>query len=289
MNKILVTGSSGYIGSKLVAALREQGNEVEEFDRPYDICNERQVIKAIKGKGVVYHLAALAEIVYTDQHPQETFETNIIGANIMARECRNEGVLLNFVSTCCIYGDPLETPSVEDRLINPTDLYAMSKASGEYIVKMWGLKGLKYNILRFGTVYGQSTDKNMRSDMAIQKFLQAAVDKREIMITGDGTQNRNFIHIDDLISGLLLVNEKGVIGETINFAGSEKISIQDIANYALGFGVTGTTNTLPRKDDFHDQDVSNEKAKRLLGWQPKVKFDDGIKEMYQWLTQQNNG
>jgi len=285
--KILITGGKGYIGAKLVQALKGKGHEIEVFDRPYDVCNERQVIKAIKGKDVVYHLAALAEINYTDEHPQETFETNIIGANIMARECCKAGAVLNFVSTCCIYGEPLETPSVEDGLINPTDLYAMSKAGGEYIVKMWGLKGLKFNILRFGTVYGQSTDKEMRQDMAIQKFLQAAIEKKGINITGDGTQNRNFIHIDDLVNGLVLVNEKKVIGETINFAGSEKISIQDIANYALGFGVTGITNIAPRKDDFHDQDVSNEKAKRLLGWQPQIYFDEGIKSMYQWLKQQS--
>jgi UDP-glucose 4-epimerase len=286
MKKILVTGGKGYIGSKLVKALEANGHSVKIFDKPLDVCNEKQIDAAIKGMDVVYHLAALAEIKYTTEHPEETFDVNIIGGKNIARACLKHGAVLNFVSTCCIYGNPLETPSVEDRLINPTDLYAMSKAAGEWIVKMWGLKGLKFNILRFGTVYGQSTDKEMRGDMAIQKFLKAAIEKKGIYITGDGSQNRNFIHIDDLVNGLVLVNEKNVIGETINFAGSEKISIQEIANYAMGFGVTGVTNTIPRQDDFHDQDVSNEKALRLLGWKPQVKFEDGIKDMYEWLCQQ---
>lgn len=284
--KIICTGGKGYIGSKLVLALQEKGHEVKTFDLPLDIRNERQVEYAIKGQDVVYHLAALAEINYTTEHPQETFDVNIVGANNIARVCQEKGVLLNFVSTCCIYGNPLEIPSVEDRLINPSDLYAMSKAAGEWIIKMWGLKGLKYNILRFGTVYGQSIKKEMRMDMAIQKFLEAAKNKQAIHITGDGTQNRNFIHIDDLIRGLVLVNEKSVSGETINFAGKEKVSIQEIANYAMKFGVTGITNTIPRKDDFHDQDVSNEKAKKLLGWEPQISFKDGINNFYSWLKQQ---
>lgn len=281
----LVTGSLGYIGSKLVLALEEKGNKVKGFDRPLDIRNERQVEAAVKGMDEVYHLAALAQIKYTDEHPDETFETNVVGANVMAKMCAKHGVKLHFVSTCCIYGEPLEKPSVEDGLINPTDLYAMSKAAGEYVVKMWGLKGLKYNILRFGTVYGQSTDKEMRADMAIQKFLEAAKEKRGINITGDGTQNRNFIHIDDLVRGLVLVSEKGITGETINFAGKENTSINEIADYALGFGVVGITTTEPRKDDFHDQDVSNAKAKRLLNWEPEIRFEDGIKGFYEWLCQ----
>ena len=138
----LVTGSLGYIGSKFVLALEEKGNKVKGFDRPLDIRNERQVEAAVKGMDEVYHLAALAQIKYTDEHPDETFETNVVGANVMAKMCAKHGVKLHFVSTCCIYGEPLEKPSVEDGLINPTDLYAMSKAAGEYVVKMWGLKGL---------------------------------------------------------------------------------------------------------------------------------------------------
>jgi len=274
--KILLTGGNGYIGSKLALGL--QGHEVEIFDKPKDIRNEQELKEAIKGKDIVYHLAALAELSYTDAHPQETYEVNIVGANNVAKVCAEEKVLLNFVSTCCIYGNPLEKVSREGRMINPSDTYAMSKAAGEYIVKMWGLaKGLKYNILRFGTVYGQSTDKNMRSDMAIQKFVNAAGNHLPITITGDGNQARNFIHIDDLVSALVLVTEKGVIGETINLGGKERTSIIEIAKL---LGLTDITFVPARKDDFIKQNVSLMKAKKLLGWSPKVKFEEGLKSMY---------
>lgn len=234
--KILLTGGLGYIGAKLALALKNY--EVEIFDKPKDIRNYDEIETAIKRSNMVFHLAALAELKYTDAHPQETFETNIIGTNNIARICAENNVFLQFVSTCCIYGNPLERPSREDWLINPSDTYAMSKASGEYLVKMWGLaKGLKYNILRFGTVYGQSLKKEMRSDMCIQKFLEAAVNKQSIKITGDGKQNRNFIHIDDLVRACVLVIEKGIKGETINLAGSERISVNELGDYAKEFGV----------------------------------------------------
>ncbi len=281
---ILITGGLGYVGSKLVSALVDKGHAVTVFDKPKDIRDFKDLEEAIRGKDVVYHLAALAEIKYTDKHPQETYDVNIVGTNNVARICAQENVLLNFISTCCIYGDPLETPSVEDRLINPTDTYAMTKAAGEYLIKMWGLSaGLKYNILRLGTVYGESFDRNMRNDMCIQIFMDAATKKENIEITGDGSQSRNFIHIDDLVRALVLVTEKEVVGETINLAGKESISINDIAEYAQEFGAGKIKYVESRKDDFQDQNVSLKKAKRLLGWEPEILFKDGVYNFYKWL------
>ncbi len=293
--RVLITGGQGYIGSKLKLALEKEGHNVESFDLPRNILKIDELRYAVQGKDVVYHLAALAELIYTDAHPQETFDVNIIGTNNVARVCAEEKVLLNFTSTCCIYGDPLETPSVEDRLINPTDTYAMSKAAGEYVVKMWGLaKGLKYNILRFGTVYGPSLKKEMRGDMCIQKFLKSAIEKGNIHVDGDGSQNRNFIYIDDLIRGLVSVadilfdkygNAYGY-GHTINLAGTESVSVSDIADYSVSMGAKRGENREKRKDDFHDQDVSISRAKELLGWKPEITFKQGMDKFYNWLKKQ---
>ncbi len=284
--RILLTGGAGYIGAKLALALKEKGHKVEVYDLPKNILNRDEFEKTIlkQKTDIVYHLAALAELSYTDAHPQETFDVNVIGTNNIASVCAKHGVLLNFVSTCCIYGDPLEYPSVENRLINPTDTYAMSKAAGEYVVKMWGLaQKLEYNILRFGTVYGPSLKREMRGDMCVQLFMEAAVKKTPIVVTSDGKQARNFVHIDDLVRGLVLVTEKGIVGETINLAGKEKISINDISEYSLKFGATNREYIPKRKDDFRDQDVSLKKAKKLLGWKPEIKFSKGVRGFYEWL------
>ena len=289
MKNILVIGGNGYIGSKLVLALEEEGHKVESFDLPKNILNESELKQAINGKDIVFHLAALAVLNYTDKNPQETFEVNIVGANNVARICAEEGAILNFVSTSCIYGNPLEVPSVENRLINPTDTYAASKAAGEYLVKMWGMaKQLKYNILRFGTVYGPSINKDMRGDMACQIFMEAAVKKQPIKITGNGQQSRNFVHLDDLVRAMVFLTDEGIENATINLTGNESVSINDIADYALEFGATGKTYVAERKDDFRNQDVSIEKAKELLDWEPQIKFKDGIRDFYNYVKDNQN-
>lgn len=286
MPKILITGGAGYLGSKLVLALKD--HQVEVFDKPKDILDKKELEQAIKGKDVVYHLAALAELSYTDEHPEETYQVNIEGTNNICELCSKYGVILNFISTCCIYGEPLELPSREDGLINPTDTYAMSKVAGEYIVKMWGLsKGLRYNILRLGTIYGQSTDKKMRGDMCVQKFLEATAKGEPLTINGDGKQERNFIHIDDLVRALVSVI--GIENETINLAGKERITIEEIALFAMELGKTKKVIYKPeRKDDFRNQHIYLGKAQKLLKWQPEIRFADGIKKFYEWLTDIHN-
>lgn len=287
MSKILVIGGSGYVGSKLILSLEKAGHEIENFDLPKNILNVEELREAIIGKDSVWLLAALAVLTYTDEHPQETFDVNIVGTNNVARICAEEKVLLNFVSTSCIYGNSLEIPSVEDRLICPTDTYAASKSAGEYVVKMWGMsKDLDFNIIRFGTVYGQSLNRSQRGDMCIQLFLENALKGEKVRIDGGGNQNRNFVHIDDLVRGLVLITDKEIKGETINLTGNESISVNDIAEYALRFGARGKWFAPSRKDDFHDQDVSINKAERLLGWKPEISFEEGITSFYEWLKKQ---
>jgi len=155
---------------------------------------------------------------------------------------------------------------------------------------MYGLaSGLRYNILRLGTVYGHSTDPKMRGDMCIQRFLEFAVNNQPMTIDGSGKQNRNFIHIDDLVEGLAAVTTNGIEGETINLAGAESISVMDIALECIryrshaSFPDNYIEYRTERKDDFRNQDVSIEKAKKLLGWSPKRIFNQELKKHYDWL------
>lgn len=287
MKKILITGGAGYIGSKLAAALRKKGHEVEIFDKPKDIRNKEEVNEAIKGKDIVYHLAALANLTYTHEHPDETFDVNVVGTKNIAEACANNKTLLNFASTCCIYGEPLEHPSTEDGLINPTDCYAATKAVGEWVVKSWHLaKRMEYNILRLGTVYGSGLENQMRADTAIPIFLRNAMAGNKIPIMGTGKEIRNHIHIDDLVEGLVAVTETGVKNETINIAGAEQISVLDIARISLKLGGLSEEfiEFLPeRRQNFKYQFVSIKKAEKLLHWYPKIRFEQGMAEFYEWL------
>lgn len=291
MKKVLITGGNGYIGTKLTMALRASGYDVEVFDQPKDIRNKAEIDAAVTGKDIVYHLAALTHLNWTDQHPAETFEVNVLGTKNVVEACANHKVLLNFISTCCIYGEPLEIPSIEEGLINPTDVYAASKAAGEWIVKSWHMSnGMEYNILRLGTVYGPGVDDKFRADTAIPVFLDFAIKGQKLPILGNGKEIRNYIYTDDLIEGLVAVAEKGIRNETINISGAEQISVLDIASIALKLG------RLPqdfmefkpsRKNNFTYQFVSLKKANKLLGWYPKTRFEDGMSQLFNWMKNRN--
>ena len=285
--KVLVIGGKGYVGSLLVDRLQRKGYNVFVYDRPNDILDKHKLEAVIKTVDVVYHLAALAEINYTDAHPEETYDINVTGTRNVVEACAKYDVLLNFISTCCIYGEPLQIPSQEDGMINPTDYYATTKAAGEWIVKGWALsKELRYNILRLGTVYGPSTDKNMRPDMCIQIFLDKVRKRERLTIFGTGKQVRNFIHIEDAVAGFIAVLEKGGQGETFNIGGAEEISVLDIAHIALKLGGMPEDSIdykSERKDDFSCQYISLGKSLKILGWRPRIRFESGMKDFYEWL------
>lgn len=286
----MITGSSGYIGSKLFSALRSKGYDVEGFDLPKDIRNYKEVEKAMRGKDVVYHVAALAVLKYTDDHPEETFDVNIMGTENICRVCTKYNILLNFISTCCVYGEPLETPSKEDGLVNPVDNYATSKIAGEYLIKGWRMsKNLRFNILRIGTTYGPSSTPEMRADMCIPIFIKKALKKEKLPIFGEGFQQRQYIYIDDLVKALVAVVDKSIEKQTINICGIESPTVRDIADKVLGIAKLSKQEYVQfasaRKMDFIKQNISIAKAKDLLNWCPQVKFDDGLETYYKYFQQ----
>lgn len=284
MEKILVTGGAGYLGSKLSIYLEGKGYDVEIYDKPRDISDKESLARALSDKDIVFHLAALANLSYVDSHPTETFITNIEGTENLCEICSKRKIFLNFISTCSIYGDCEKEAAREGSMISPKDAYACSKVAGEYIVLMWHFsQGLKFNILRIGTVYGRSMKKEMREDMAVQNFLTKAVFEQKIEVQGDGTQTRNFINLDDLISGFYQVLKNNVSGEVVNLCGKESIPIKSIAEFALSKGALSIDYRPERKNDVKKQNVSIEKAKSILRWEPKIDFHNGIVDFYRWL------
>jgi nucleoside-diphosphate-sugar epimerase len=240
--KILVTGSSGFIGTKLVEDLIKSGHDVlgcdlvparivdEHFTHfTIDFTNMNELCRLFdssKQIDVCYHLGAVANLNYARVHPLETLQVNINGTQNIAHLCSMFNTTLNFVSTCCVYGNTTVHPSPEDSPYDPTEMYGCSKISAEYVVKGFNrLNGLKYNILRPSTVYGPS----MRSALAVYIFINNLLKGDIIPIHGSGMQTRCFLYVDDLIDGFIRVLDKGVIGETFNFAGKDSVRVIDLA------------------------------------------------------------
>jgi nucleoside-diphosphate-sugar epimerase len=175
--KILVTGGKGYIGGLLVKRLAEAGHEVSTFDLVdgQSLLDREQVHASIKGMDVVFHLAAVADLTWSARSHENmlaTVDVNVLGTTNVAFACAAEGVLLQFASTCCVYGNQDVHPSTELTLPNPAEVYAYSKLAGESVVKGFGVSmGLKFNIMRYATVYGPG----MREALGVSVFMHQAL------------------------------------------------------------------------------------------------------------------
>lgn len=287
--KILITGGKGFIGSGLTKRLTKAGYAVSVFDLPEnDICNFNQLDRAIKGKDIVYHLAAVADLNWAKDHPQETFNINIVGTDNVARACVKHGALLNFTSTCCVYGNQEVHPSSEKVCPNPTEIYACSKMAGEYIVRGYErLYGLKYNIMRIATTYGPG----MRPALAVYIFLDKALKGEKILIHGNGKQTRTLTYIDDEIEGMARVVEAKLGNEVINISTEEELPVLEHARRALricGRSEKDIVFGQDRPGQIYKEEIDTSKAKKLMEWKAKISFDEGLKRTFKWMADVKN-
>lgn len=281
---VLVTGGNGFIGKHLVDCLKKEGHQVEIFDikNGNDICDFKQVDKAIKNKDVAFHLAAVADINWARKHPYETMKINIGGTANIVEACRKYKVFLYYVSTCCVYGSQKKYPIDENVLLNPTEIYAHSKFAGEHIILGYAkMYNFKYNITRLATTYGPG----MRPALGVYIFFNQALNNKPITVHGDGRQTRNLTYIDDIIDGMLAVFHSKVKNEIININSEEEVSALKMAKMIKRM----TNNQSPivfidqRYGQIFREAISAKKAKKLLGWQAKTSFKEGLEKTYEWF------
>ena len=296
MSKILVTGGAGFIGSALSKKLVKQGHDVTSYDlKPNSICNSivanildfNKIRGAIKNADYVFHLASVADVNYARTHPEETFEVNICGTHTVAECCSRLQVPLSYISTVCVYGNTPEHPTDEESVCLPTEIYGATKYIGEKIVeKIVCSRPFKYNILRFGTVYGPG----MRRALAVYIWLNQALRNKPLTIHGSGSQTRCVFYINDLTEFCFRVFKNQITGEILNLAGEEELSVLEMVNVVLQ--ATGKPKKLVFVEDrpgqiFREQ-INILKAKKLLGYAPKTKFRDGLSETLEWVKETQN-
>ena len=194
--KILVTGSSGFVGSAFVKYAREKGHKVFEFDLP-----TKNILKnvepSIQKSDIVVHMAAIADLYETAKDIDKNFDVNIKGTWNVAKACERYDKPLINISTCCVYGDANTRTDNEDKTIPATiEPYACSKMAGEYLLR--GFEHLFYANLRIGTVYGPGMRPALFNYVALEKVMKGQV----IKINGNGKQTRTYIYIDDLVKGI---------------------------------------------------------------------------------------
>ena len=302
--KALVTGCAGFIGSHLVDKLLEQGYEVIGIDCFTDyyarVIKEANISTTQKNNNFelieedilnmnefpevdyVFHLAAQAGVRASWGKSFEIYTRNNIEAIQKLLEFYKDRNIKKFVyaSSSSVYGDA-ELPMKEDSLLKPVSPYGVTKLAGENLCYLYWKN---YNVptvsLRYFTVYGP----RQRPDMGIHKFVKAIFKGDEITVFGDGTQTRDFTYVDDVVEANILAAESNSVGETFNIGGGSRISVNDLIKIiARTIGKKANIKYVEKqKGDVRDTLADVIKAKKELGWKPKVEIEEGLKRFVDW-------
>ncbi len=315
----LVTGGAGFIGSHLVESLLGDGHEVTVFDdfNDYydpevkrgnvaaflspvevvegDIRDSVLVERTFAGNkfDCVVHLAARAGVRPSISDPKLYFTTNIDGSFNLLDACRHHGVNhFVFASSSSVYGINKKVPFAEsdsiERTISP---YAATKLACEQICSNYShLFGMRMVCLRFFTVFGP----RQRPDLAISKFTHLLLEGNSIERYGDGSSARDYTYIDDIIQGVRAsIDYDGSPFEIFNLGGSQTTTLSELIEIIEDeLGVTAEVIVKPdQPGDVPRTFADVDKAKRLLGYEPKTGPRDGIRKYIKWVreTEKANG
>lgn len=301
--KILVTGGAGFIGSNLVDKLIEIGHTVvvvdnlstgnADFLSPLALFYQQDIrdykvldmIFESHKFDYVFHLAAQISVPDSVKNPNKDAEINIMGTLNLLELCLKYGVKkLIFSSTGgAIYGDNAPIPTSEEYCPHPMSPYAISKLASENYIKFFSDQySLNYSILRYSNVYGpKQTPKGEAGVVAI--FTEKMLNNEETYIYGDGEQVRDFVHVYDVVEANIISLQKGD-KEVINISTNLKTTINelfDIMKKEIGYDKSPIYKP-QRSGDIKISLLSNDKAKEVLGWYPKIKLQEGVKNTIDW-------
>lgn len=297
--RYVISGAAGFIGSHICDRLLEEGHEVVAIDnlitghrnniahlmdRPGFEFIERDVCEGVsvdKPVDFVFHMASLASPVDYLEHPLETLESGSTATRVMLELARKHDARFLLTSTSECYGDPLEHPQSETYWgnVNPVGLrscYDESKRYAEALTMAFHrVHGTKTNIARIFNTYGPRMALN--DGRVVPAFIDQALRGAPLTVFGDGSQTRSFCYVSDLVEGLLRLS-KSDERYPVNLGNPTEMTILEFANHirerfdnAMGI----QHRPLP-SDDPKIRRPNIDKAKRLLGWEPKVKLAEGL-------------
>ena len=291
--QVLVTGGSGFIGSHVVDKLVEHDIEVRVFDKlkprqenvewfKGDLLNEKEVLEACRDVDVVYHLAAVADVGVAISHPERCLMINEVGTiNLLRSAVAREVEQVILASSTWVYGEAEGIVDESASIPMPGHIYTKTKVGQEHLVYSWHKHyGLPYTILRYGIPYGP----RMRSNMVISIFMRKAMKREPLTIFGDGKQGRCFIYVEDLAEGNVAALKGTRKNEIFNIAGKKFVTLNQVVNNLKQiFGELNVKHEAIRPNDFKGAVVSIEKAKKLLGWEPKTQFQVGLRKYLEYI------
>jgi nucleoside-diphosphate-sugar epimerase len=306
---ILVTGCAGFVGSHLTERLLADGFKVRGIDRFSDYYGrdvkkenmaafakdkgfsfvegdlaEMDLSGVLKGVDVVFHQAAQAGVRQSwGSHFQVYLRDNVLATQRLLDACSKEKIKkFIFASSSSVYGDAEAMPTKETAVPRPLSPYGVTKLSGEHLCYLYQKNyGVPFTSLRYFSVYGP----RQRPDMAFHRFISAMLAGRKIEVYGSGEQTRDFTYVSDIVEANMLAMKAKAEGETFNIGGGGSISVNktiSILEKYIGKKAVISKAGEQRGDARHTSaDIG--KARKMLGYAPKVRIEEGLKKQLEWM------
>ena len=312
----LITGGAGFIGSNLAEYLLKYGaakvvvldnlsTGFEENIKPFfnsgrqggafqfikgDICDLNTCLKACEGVDYVFHEAALGSVPRSIQNPVPTNNVNVGGFVNMLTAAKDKKVKrFVYASSSSVYGDSKSLPKMEDSIGAPLSPYAVSKLTNEFYGKIFHKT---YNMevigLRYFNVFGPRQNPKGEYAAAIPLFMDALLKEQSPYINGDGNQTRDFTFVENCVEAnirAMFADSKNAAGDVYNVAVAERVSINDLIAIIkkLTNSKANAVHREERPGDVRDSLADISKANKFLGYDPKIKFEEGLKITLGWF------
>ncbi len=300
MATYLVTGGAGFIGSHLAEELVKRGENVRVIDNFFsgkaenmasfindvefyegDIRDEELLKKIMPGVDYVLHHAAVASVPRSVENPEESTDVNVMGTlNVLRRAAENKVKRLVYAGSSSAYGNSDTEKKSELEAPDPISPYAVTKLAGEYYCRSFAyIYGLETVVLRYFNVFGERQDPKSLYSAVIPLFCAAAKEGKPATIYGTGRQTRDFTYVKNNVeANLLAAKTPGISGEVINIACGQTVDLIELhsaINRIMGKDLPPVMAP-PRVGDVMHSSADITKAKKLLGYEPKFSFEEGL-------------
>jgi nucleoside-diphosphate-sugar epimerase len=304
--RYLVTGGAGFIGSNIVDELVKRGQEVVVLDdlsagKEANLAAVRDKIalhigtitdlaavqSACKGVHYVIHLAARTSVPRSVLNPLETNHVNVDGSlNVLVAARDAQVRRFVFAASSAAYGETPTLPKVETMPAQPISPYGVTKYVGEIYAQVFGrVYGLENACLRYFNVFGPRQDPRSQYSGVLSRFMLAVIEGEAPVIYGDGEQSRDFTYVENIVDETLRACEAdGASGLVFNGGTGARITLNQVLKMLSG--ITGKTiqakYDAPRNGDIRDSQADVSLARKILGYEPRVQFEEGLRRTWEW-------
>ncbi len=314
--KVLIIGGLGFIGSNLAHALVQAGATLSIVDARLedhgandfnlsgiadqvsvtmaDVRDRAAMTKAVSEQAVIFNIAGQTSHVDSMVEPWLDNDINTRGQLVLLEACRavNSEVKVVYCGTRAQYGAPQYTPVDEHCPMLPIDIYGVDKLAGElYHFLYQKICGLRAVSLRVNNTYGPRHQMK-HAKYGVQNYLlRLALEGKEISVFGDGNQQRDLNYVDDVVQAFLLAGEKEeAVGQAFNLGGQEPLTFVELVAKLIQYAGSGSYKHVPYPPDRAKIETGDfvadiRKAQKILGWEPKVSLDDGLKKTVEFYRQ----